>query len=95
MQANSGASGELFPLARGDHVQRVVAAGEALQVKARVVRIRCHGPGERGVHQEPERVGHVHPDRGGGLLGRAPQLLNLSGPVVGARVHEDLLGLTA
>ena len=65
------------------------------QVKARSSGSGQHGLGERGVHQEPEHLAHDDRVRRGGFVGRAAELVKLRGPVVGARVPEDLLGLTA
>ena len=81
-------------LALRHHVQRVAAGRKAVQIERlrRASADRCR---QGGIGHELQALGQVHADRLSGLLRLAAQLANFLGPVPGARVLQDVLGLLA
>src|SRR5271165_3825938 len=82
-------------LALGDHVKRVLAGREAVQVKRRLAWPRADRCRQRGIGHELQGLREVHAYGLGRLLRLAAQLAQLLGPVPGARVLQDVLGLLA
>ena len=82
-------------LALRHHVQRVAAGRKAVQIERSFAGPRADRCRQGGIGHELQALGQVHADRLSGLLRLAAQLANFLGPVPGARVLQDVLGLLA